>query len=682
MILAYWHNQAAPWTLALLMFLGSLAWAAADAPPGAALAAAEVAATQALIEKHYQHILRRQPDSGGLETYTRALLQDGENEQWLIQVLRASPEARQLRKAQRAKLVKLLLGLGTLVLAIGFRRPLRLAWSVGRKAVDRVVDRWQGWAWPSWGAFCGALGLLFFLRGLILLSVYPPLEGFDEHQHIAYLVFVNEQGQQPRYGTAQIPFSLYADLVANPHSDYGWQQLKEIGARRYKHFWSAGTPPAPDYRSAVMLSAAFHPPLYYKLFASLFVNLKQIWGFRPAVYALRLINLALAAFSVMLYVWPLRRLFATSHHARAVALVVSLAPMYLVYAARISSDGLALLISAAAFAGLAAFPRQRPAGVAVSALLLGALLGLGMLVRASAAVWLLVTLVYMSWLFLNGRLSGPLALMALALSLTAFMAVALPQFLNNLALYGQAIPGQEGVRLIAAQQGFAAIITAARFSDLNEFFIIRMIRDNLWTSGWLFLQPALILRRIYFGCVLACWAGAAFGLLRLGRPGQRLLLGAGPLIALGLAATLLTFAGAYLHALSCRAAYGSILTPAYYAMPAFLPFLALTLQAAGGWGRLLEKALLITLGSVFIITEFYGTFFIGAPRWAYTLAPMEIMRRLAELHPTFPSPAWLAPLCLGYGLLGGLLAISIRASARNTRRAHPPAPARPAIDLN
>ncbi|NLB60739.1 MAG: hypothetical protein GX806_06740, partial [Lentisphaerae bacterium] len=617
-----------------------------------------ILAAHKIIRQHYLKILQREPDPSGLETYTHALLYEGQNEKWLISALSNSPEAHQLRHKTRQRAGLIILGVGGVLLFIGLRRRLSRCWSGFLAAGDRFSARWRLAHFFSWRIFCAAVGLLFILRGLILLSVYPPLEGYDEHQHIAYLVFLNEQQRLPQYGLDTIPTTLYADLVANPHSTYGWQQLKLMGARRYQEFWTAAAAP-PDDSQRVMLSAAFHPPLYYRLLAPLFARVLQADGFRLAVYLVRGVSLLLAALALTFYLLPLRQLFRTQAQAMAVALVVSLAPMYLNYAVRVASDAMALCITALIFATLASWRT----GQLTRALAVGLLLGIGVWVRANVFAWLPAALLFYAYLGWAGRISWRLAGLAMALTTLPCLALAAPLWAQNMAAYGQAIPGQEGMVLLKAGKGWADVLAAVRLADLWDFFILRMIRDNLWTGGWLFLKPSLVLQRCYFYSMLIFSAGGIFWIISGRRRGWDP--SCAPLIALCLIVSGTTFWGAYAHALSSRAAYGTILTPAYYAMPAFLPFLALTLKAASGW-RLPRLWIIGTawLGGLFALTEFHGTFAIAAVQWAYTHAPGEIMRRLALIHAGILGPAWLPVLVLAYGGLIALLLLAMLAQAR------------------
>ena len=45
-------------------------------------------------------------------------------------------------------------------------------------------------------------------RGVMLMCVLPPLEGWDEYQHVAYVHSMHETGRRPVYGEAVVPRAL------------------------------------------------------------------------------------------------------------------------------------------------------------------------------------------------------------------------------------------------------------------------------------------------------------------------------------------------------------------------------------------------------------------------------------------------------------------------------------------
>ena len=97
----------------------------------------------------------------------------------------------------------------------------------------------------DWRRFCTLLLLVFLVRGVFLLSILPPFEGWDEYQHVAYVAYLVEKGCRPVLGDGnEVPRSLYAGLVQYPHPRLAIEQLERIGAREYGIFYNGGPPTA------------------------------------------------------------------------------------------------------------------------------------------------------------------------------------------------------------------------------------------------------------------------------------------------------------------------------------------------------------------------------------------------------------------------------------------------------
>ena len=82
-----------------------------------------------------------------------------------------------------------------------------------------------------------ALWALFVFRGLVYLSVTPVWEGFDEHQHYAYVQLVAEQGRLPVPGRETVSREVAASLRLLP---LPWE-LKESGlGPTHEEYWQSG----------------------------------------------------------------------------------------------------------------------------------------------------------------------------------------------------------------------------------------------------------------------------------------------------------------------------------------------------------------------------------------------------------------------------------------------------------
>ena len=214
-------------------------------------------------------------------------------------------------------------------------------------------------------------------------------------------------------------------------------------------------------------------------------------------------------------------------------------------------------------------------------------------------------------------------------------------------------------------QGVMDLFRAVRLSHVVDFFALKMVAANLWTSGWSFLHAPVAFYGAFGILVAAGGLGAAVAGLRLLRRREGVRAVDWPAPALCVIVWIAVCGGAYLHGLSAVASRGvDIYTPSHYAMPGFLPFLGFVLLAWRGFGRRwLWFAAAGALAALFAFTEWYGLFFVAAPYWTCSRDWHEIFARLSSVHPAFPSPRFLPALAAGYlCVLGALLKSAFTAS--------------------
>ena len=88
-----------------------------------------------------------------------------------------------------------------------------------------------------WWLVAGLFVMAFLARGPLYLSVFPPFEGWDEYQHLAYIVHLDETGALPLY-ESRVSLALRPLVVAMPHSPSGAEQVREWGALSYADYWN------------------------------------------------------------------------------------------------------------------------------------------------------------------------------------------------------------------------------------------------------------------------------------------------------------------------------------------------------------------------------------------------------------------------------------------------------------
>ena len=490
-----------------------------------------------------------------------------------------------------------------------------------------------------YGLFCLLLVVLFVFRGQALLQFYPAMEGFDEFQHTAYLVHLEEQGTLPVLGETLVPKSLYPELAANPHSDLSWRQARDAGGLRYKHFYEYETTPTPE--NDILLFQAQHPPLYYLLTHRLFGAILERAGYREAVYALRSLQLVFGAAALFLMLATFRRLIEDPLLLRLAALAAALLPMNLIYTLRVSNDALAVLFASAMFALLAGIRSDRH--LVARAAALGLLAAAGAMTKTIAFLFLPVAIAFFAALLVARSFSKAKVLIGLVLIPAIYIVLCHRDHLDNLARHGTLFPALETIVNAEQGHGLGALLGAARVADLWDFFVIRLVKENLWKSGMTFLEPWSGWEWSAFLILAAGLLGGLADVLRATgrdthlsatRDQQRYLLLCG--LAVGA-----TFAGAYAHGLNCRLAWGALITPAYYVMVAFPALIVVSLAGLRPLaGRTAAVVLAASLCVIYLLTEWHALITTAIPYWTATLDPAVAVARLRQL-----GNAWTDPWC-------------------------------------
>jgi len=118
----------------------------------------------------------------------------------------------------------------------------------------------------AWWPVAGLLIAAFLARGPLYLSVFPPFEGWDEYQHLAYIVHLDETGTIPVVDErTRVPLAIRPLVLAVPHSPSGADQLGEWGALSYAEYWDNQRRAGGAATSSPRLYQAQHPPLAYAL---------------------------------------------------------------------------------------------------------------------------------------------------------------------------------------------------------------------------------------------------------------------------------------------------------------------------------------------------------------------------------------------------------------------------------
>lgn len=483
----------------------------------------------------------------------------------------------------------------------------------------------------------------------MVLSVLPPMEGWDEYQHVAYIAHWVERGRAPvLHLDSTVPRSLYPHLARYPHPELALEQLGGLGARSYEEYWrlDAPTAPPPD-AGPILLYQAQHPPLYYRLVAPVYRWI-GVERYLELVTALRVVNVLLGAAAIAACFAALSRLTADGLPRRLIALLICLQPLLLMSCARVANDGLALLLGTILVALLFCGAGRRPV---LTAALAGPALGLALLAKAvNLALVPLVPLVY-GWHALRRRLRPSAAAAGALITLGIAAGIGFEYFRFNLAHFGLLTPMQEAVENARRGRVLGDAWSAASAIDWGHELSRRLLRHSLWTGGWSYLRPPTALTEAHQYTLIV---GALAGLLALRtsiRRSRAIFLQPGiPLFAAACGAA--CAAGMGYHMVHSQMVGRGVGTNAWYAAASFPWLLCLYVQGLaylpGRWIGFLPA---INLTIIYFATEVFGVFGRMAPCYAGLPWSAAARARLDGLHPGWLDTAWTVPAAVAAGLL-------------------------------
>lgn len=485
---------------------------------------------------------------------------------------------------------------------------------------------------------------LVLCRGLVLLCVIPPFEGWDEFQHVAYIVHLSETGQRPILGETIVPHSLESRLSTFPHGPYALKMLEGTGAVDYATFWNrpalalaTGKAPEPRESTALSLYEAQHGPLYYRLAARLFDLAGGVGDLRMSIGVLRLANLLLTAASVWIALGIVDRLIRSRVLSGLCGLLIAAQPLFLINGVRVANDALGVFLATVAIAAALNHRTFRSRGFTLA---LGLLMGMATL--AKSVHFGLVPFVLVCALAAHlphrvakapGRHWLP-ALGATLLILTGFLVATVGEFRQNLARYGSLTVMQESVHNRRSGRGVTDLVRAAGSVPWVKWTRNLWLRKNVMAGGWSWAGDNNRMQDRHEVLLAVCLAGWAWTWRR--RPRARISATfadqRGPFLCLALCVSY-SAALAY-HSMQSQLSWRMPTTNPWYAAAA-LPFFLL-LAAAGAYlwpiGRLrfvlplvialhyLQTESSVVLGSM---TSFYT----AQATWTTALA------RLASLQP-------------------------------------------------
>ncbi len=501
-------------------------------------------------------------------------------------------------------------------------------------------------------AFLVLLTLFVVVRGLGLGSALMPFEGWDEYQHLAVGEYVVNHGTMP-----VIPETMDASLVpflqAHPHPEHGADQLRSIGAPRYRGLVA----PEPDFPPRLPeLYQAQHGPAFYWLLA----GTRRLVGDRLAWADLaRTINVVLLALTGVLWFGILARAFPRFPALPfAAALVWSSGSLWVFNAARVANDTLAIFLgSLALFAFVVWRGGARNAGWLLG---VGALLGAGAITKSTIVALAPVVAITAAFSMRGWR---PMLTAALAVTV-GYAVIAGYYHYTCLDRYKTITGMREAVynlhtKGITTQHAIEIMPRLPHRAMANKFLL-----DAVHVGGWSFRPPPAFAHRAH-GWLLVL-AGVALVVACALRRGA---LGALGRNAWLLALVAAVWAGMYYHAAHSALYHGTIYTNAWYGAIVFPIVAAVSVLGAVALaprlGALVAIAWSAVLSSAFVV----GVYTDLLPFQTGEASITEAAAAVAAHHAFLVLPPW--PVLGAQALLWLVLVVFVWRAATPTSAAPP-----------
>jgi hypothetical protein len=335
---------------------------------------------------------------------------------------------------------------------------------------------------------------LVVCRGLVLLCVLPPFEGWDEYQHVGFVAHVAETGRRAVLNETVVPPTLITAAVQFPQPRSALEQIGRLGAVDYATYWARREPPVRQ--------------------APAFWALGGVADLRTSVGGLRLGNLLLTAAAVAVVFVAIGRVVRSPRDAALIGLVIASQPLLLFNGVRVASDALGVLLAAVVVSWGLRLDRRR---LLVGSAGLGLLTGLAILTKA--VNFGLIPFVAFCMLLVVVRDRPSLRRSALAGLLLALGVVAVTQFewRLNLARFGGLTPMQEAVVNRSRGRTAGDLLGVAAGMDWSKVVRRLWLRDSFFAGGWSFLGTDVRLVKLYYFAGLAGLTGWGWRVVARGR---------------------------------------------------------------------------------------------------------------------------------------------------------------------
>lgn len=504
---------------------------------------------------------------------------------------------------------------------------------------------------------------LVVARGVVGLCVTPLFEGWDEYQHVAYIVHIQETGRRAILNETLVPSSMLAAIqhdfpqpeaarvqmpnVLKPPSYESYWRLASNGAESTTPRLAASEVPPHDLK----LYQAQHSWWYYVLVSPFFQAMGGVNDLRSSVTGLRLLNLAFTVGAVWIALGVVSKRVRSPRTAGWIALLIGVQPLLVMNGIRVSSDAAGVLFSVAAVAEMMTLAIDERRLVRRSCRI-GVLVGLAILMKASN--FAILPAMGAAWIFavVRTRPAPRVAFGSVAAIGLILGGLIGPDLAHNLSTYGIATPIQEALENRAKGRGFSDMYQAFR-----EFHPVAYGRwlfgQGLFVQGnWSFVLPINELTTMHWQVLELAALGLSFpaaGLVirrLIARARKQPLDGVGGLTMgfdslavplLCLAVCVGFHAGLVYHALQSALAWGVSTTGPWYASPALPWFLVLIGVGASCWHRFVAPGFVAAIVLLSIAAEQTSWFVQMLPVYSGGAEGWAALNRITSLQVGFLS---------------------------------------------
>lgn len=498
------------------------------------------------------------------------------------------------------------------------------------------------------------LGLFVLARGLLILCLLPPLEGWDEYQHIAYIQYLLEKKEIPVLGEATVSETLLHQISKLPQPHFMVKQTASTGALDYKDFFNNSSSPSyHENHAKISLYQAQHGALYYLLMKPIFSFVGGNNNLILSISILRMINVTFILIALIACFSFIYHVTTKKSHALLMMLLVACHPLYLLNSCRVANDPLAILFATLIIIyGL----QSRFHGNVLFAFGVGVCLGLGIWVKSTNLSLIPFVVCCLGLSVYNKEISFKKGILVCLLIGITGIIVCYPHIQFTLRTYQTISPMQEA--LINRHQGIKFVQVVSAIKEINLF--IQMYRfwgwQNVWVGGWSFLNAnSFILRGIFvlLGLSFTGWGGRFIQRT----PPSNLFTQSNTfslriLLLIGWVSAGLTW-----HMLHSHTAWGVVTTNSWYACMAFPFMLIMAYEGAFHWKDSVSIFCGWGISVLYIFTEFFGIVFKMLPQYSGGARGLNAIQRIALFHPGWLGVNTIFLLLIGIALLGSMLSL-------------------------